>query len=120
MARGRGGFFAQGVIDTFGHDVYGPCRDMCHSVVNHMDNVRYDSVTVVAKTQQERKAETRRLLLDAAAMLFADHGIDAVSVDAVADRGGADFEDCPLRPLRVQAGVTSFAARGVVPLPRHR
>jgi AcrR family transcriptional regulator len=45
-------------------------------------------VVVVAKTQQERKTETRRLLLDAAATLFADHGIDAVSVDAVADAAG--------------------------------
>src|SRR5271163_2205174 len=42
----------------------------------------------MAKTQHERKAETRRLLLDAAATLFAQHGIDAVSVDAVADAAG--------------------------------
>ncbi len=36
-------------------------------------------------TQGERKAETRQRLLDAAALLFADRGIDAVSIDAVAD-----------------------------------
>jgi AcrR family transcriptional regulator len=36
-------------------------------------------------TQGERKAETRQRLLDAAAALFADRGIDAVSIDAVAD-----------------------------------
>ncbi len=39
----------------------------------------------LSRTQQDRKAETRRRLLDAAATLFAEHGIDAVSVDAVAD-----------------------------------
>jgi len=42
----------------------------------------------VARTQEERRAETRSRLLDAAATLFADHGIDAVSVDAVADAAG--------------------------------
>ena len=36
-------------------------------------------------TQEERKAETRRRLLDAAALLFAERGIDAVSIDTVAD-----------------------------------
>ena len=41
----------------------------------------------MARTQEERKAETRARLLGAAAELFAEHGIDAVSVDAVA--GGA-------------------------------
>ena len=35
--------------------------------------------------QHERRAETRARLLDAAARLFADHGIDAVSVDSVAE-----------------------------------
>ena len=40
---------------------------------------------VVVATQEERKAETRQRLLDAAALLFADRGIDAVSIDAVAD-----------------------------------
>lgn len=39
----------------------------------------------MARTQQERRADTRRRLLQAAADLFARHGIDAVSVDAVAD-----------------------------------
>jgi AcrR family transcriptional regulator len=42
----------------------------------------------VARTQQERKAETRERLLSAAATLFADHGIDAVSVDHVAEAAG--------------------------------
>lgn len=40
------------------------------------------------RTQQERKADTRSRLLDAAASLFAEHGIDAVSVDAVAEAAG--------------------------------
>ena len=39
----------------------------------------------MARTQQERRADTRRRLLQAAADLFARHGIDAVSVDAAAD-----------------------------------
>jgi AcrR family transcriptional regulator len=42
----------------------------------------------VAQTQQERKAETRDRLLAAAADLFAAQGIDAVSVDAVAEAAG--------------------------------
>jgi AcrR family transcriptional regulator len=42
----------------------------------------------VAQTQQERKAETRTRLLDAAAELFAEQGVDAVSVDAVAEAAG--------------------------------
>jgi AcrR family transcriptional regulator len=40
------------------------------------------------KTQQERKTETRERLLAAAAQLFAEHGVDAVSVDAVAEAAG--------------------------------
>ena len=39
----------------------------------------------MARTQEQRKAETRRRLLAAAAELFAREGYDAVSVDAVAD-----------------------------------
>jgi len=42
----------------------------------------------MARTQQERKTETRARLLAAAADLFADQGIDAVSVDAVAEAAG--------------------------------
>jgi AcrR family transcriptional regulator len=42
----------------------------------------------VPQTQEERKAETRARLLAAAADLFADQGIDAVSVDAVAEAAG--------------------------------
>ena len=42
----------------------------------------------MARTQEERKAETRARLLAAAAELFADQGIDAVSVDAVAEAAG--------------------------------
>ncbi len=42
----------------------------------------------MAKTQQERKAETRARLLAAAAALFAEQGVDAVSVDAVAEAAG--------------------------------
>jgi AcrR family transcriptional regulator len=42
----------------------------------------------MAQTQQERRSETRARLIDAAARLFADHGMDAVSVDAVADAAG--------------------------------
>lgn len=40
----------------------------------------------MGRTQAERKSETRARLVAAAAELFAEHGIDAVSVDAVADR----------------------------------
>lgn len=40
------------------------------------------------RTQQERRAETRELLLSAAVRLFARHGVDAVSVDAVAAEAG--------------------------------
>ena len=39
----------------------------------------------MARTQEQRKAETRRRLLAAAAGLFAREGYDAVSVDAIAD-----------------------------------
>jgi AcrR family transcriptional regulator len=42
----------------------------------------------MSRTQEERKADTRARLLDAAATLFAERGIDAVSVDAVADAAG--------------------------------
>lgn len=42
----------------------------------------------MARTQQQRKAETRRLLLTAAAELFAAQGVDAVSLEAIADRAG--------------------------------
>ena len=42
----------------------------------------------MARTQQERKADTRARLLTAAADLFADQGIDAVSVDSVAEAAG--------------------------------
>jgi AcrR family transcriptional regulator len=45
-------------------------------------------VETVRKTQEERKAETRARLLAAAADLFAEQGIDAVSVDAVAHSAG--------------------------------
>lgn len=38
-----------------------------------------------ARTQEERKADTRARLLAAAAELFANQGVDAVSVDAVAE-----------------------------------
>ncbi|MGH9081508.1 MAG: TetR/AcrR family transcriptional regulator, partial [Acidimicrobiales bacterium] len=41
-----------------------------------------------SQTQQERKTETRSRLLAAAADLFAEQGIDAVSIDAVADAAG--------------------------------
>ena len=42
----------------------------------------------MARTQQERQADTRDRLLSAAAQLFAEHGIDAVSVDVVAEAAG--------------------------------
>jgi AcrR family transcriptional regulator len=42
----------------------------------------------IRRTQEERKAETRGRLLSAAAALFAEHGVDGVSVDAVADAAG--------------------------------
>jgi AcrR family transcriptional regulator len=39
-------------------------------------------------SQQERRAQTRRRLLVAAAELFADRGIEAASVDAIAEHAG--------------------------------
>ena len=36
-------------------------------------------------TQGERRAQTRRALLDAAAELFAERGVDGASIDAIAD-----------------------------------
>ena len=36
-------------------------------------------------SQEQRKAETRQRLLDAAALLFAERGIEAVSIDTVAE-----------------------------------
>lgn len=42
----------------------------------------------MARTQQERRADTRERLLGAAALLFAEHGVDAVSVDTVAEAAG--------------------------------
>jgi len=42
----------------------------------------------VPRTQEERKADTRARLLDAAAALFAERGFDAVSVDSVAEAAG--------------------------------
>ncbi len=44
--------------------------------------------TNMRQTQEQRKAETRARLLVAAADLFAEHGVDAVSVDAVAEAAG--------------------------------
>ena len=37
-------------------------------------------------TQEDRRATTRRRLLDAAADLFAERGIDAASIDAIAEK----------------------------------
>jgi AcrR family transcriptional regulator len=42
----------------------------------------------MSRTQEERKAVTRARLLRAASELFAREGIDAVSIDAVADAAG--------------------------------
>ena len=39
----------------------------------------------MARTQEQRRAETRGRLLQAAASLFAEHGIEGASVDAIAD-----------------------------------
>ena len=47
-----------------------------------------DYYVTVGRTQEERRADTRARLLDAAATLFAAHGVDAVSVDAVAEAAG--------------------------------
>lgn len=42
----------------------------------------------MAQTQQQRRAETRARLVAAATALFAERGVDAVSVDAVAEAAG--------------------------------
>lgn len=39
----------------------------------------------MARTQEQRRDETRRRLLAAAAEVFADRGVDNASVDAIAD-----------------------------------
>jgi AcrR family transcriptional regulator len=39
----------------------------------------------VARTQEQRRAETRRRLLEAAAARFAERGIEGTSIDAIAD-----------------------------------
>jgi AcrR family transcriptional regulator len=43
---------------------------------------------MTSMTQEERRADTRERLLRAAADLFARKGVDAVSVDAIADEAG--------------------------------
>jgi AcrR family transcriptional regulator len=40
------------------------------------------------RTQGERRAQTRRALLDAAAELFAERGVDGASIDAIAEAAG--------------------------------
>ena len=42
----------------------------------------------LARSQKQRRADTRRRLLEAAGSLFAEHGIDSVSVDSVAAAAG--------------------------------
>ena len=42
----------------------------------------------MAQTQEQRKADTRSRLVEAAATLFAERGVDAVSVDEVAEAAG--------------------------------
>jgi len=46
------------------------------------------TLPVTRQTQSERRAHTRAALVAAAMDLFAEHGYDAVSVDAVADAAG--------------------------------
>jgi len=53
-----------------------------------VDAVQLEIQEPMPRTQEQRKAETRGRLLDAAATLFAERGIDAVSVDAVANAAG--------------------------------
>jgi AcrR family transcriptional regulator len=58
--------------------------------MGNLRNDRYLSSlrTLMGTRQQERKAETRQRLIEAAADLIAEQGVDAVSVDAVAEAGG--------------------------------
>lgn len=42
----------------------------------------------MARTQAQRREETRARLLEAAARLFAAHGVEGASVDAIADAAG--------------------------------
>ena len=59
-------------------------------------------------TQGERRAATRQRLLDAAAELFATRGIEASSVDAIAERAertsGAIYDHFGGKPLQVVSG----------------
>src|SRR5450759_4641544 len=74
-----------------------PVREQCRCLLHNASNICTFGPTAptpgkprgnVSQTQQERKAETRARLLSAAADLFAEQGIDAVSVDAVAEAAG--------------------------------
>jgi AcrR family transcriptional regulator len=42
----------------------------------------------MARTQEERRADTRARLIASGAELFARQGVDGASVDAIADRAG--------------------------------
>ena len=57
-------------------------------------------------TQGERRARTRQALLDAAAELFAERGVEGSSVDAIAERGRPHLGR-GLRPLRRQGRACS-------------
>ena len=46
---------------------------------------RKSSIVCGVASQEQRKAETRQRLLDAAALLFAERGIEAVSIDTIAE-----------------------------------
>lgn len=52
------------------------------STLPYKEGLRY---AWAVATQEQRKAETRRRLLDAAAELFSERGIDAVSIDTIAE-----------------------------------
>jgi AcrR family transcriptional regulator len=53
-----------------------------------LTNIYWSSYIVRVATQEERREETRTLLLDAAAQLFVERGIEASSIDAIANLAG--------------------------------
>jgi AcrR family transcriptional regulator len=54
--------------------------------MHRLTDIHLDSYISCVATQGERRADTRRRLLNAAAELFAERGVDGTSIDAIAER----------------------------------
>src|ERR1035437_5453302 len=83
-------------LTRVGHGIFRPpgpggphcIGDTIYVVSVCIRSARGEQGSGMTQTQGERKAETRARLLAAGADLFADRGMDAVSVDAVAEAAG--------------------------------